>query len=200
MKLLLAALAACLGLQLSSVRSVHADAYVMFSAGGLLPVGDADWEDSIDSSLTLGARAGVASKAGRGARLAFEATLEYAPLSPDFASSLFDVELSRYRLLGGVRYETLVTRGAVLSLHAGLGFAHLAIDVTGPLGQGSDTDNGLALDLGAGLWFGVSRTALLGVDVSLPTGFHEDNDPDDDAELDLRTTELALTFGARISL
>lgn len=200
MKLVLAAVVACLCLQISSASSAHADAYLMFSGGGLLPTGDSDWEDSIDTSLTFGARAGVTGLANKGTRLAFEAVLEYAPLSPESVSSLFDVELDRYRLLAAVRYETLLGRGALLSFHAGLGIAHLSIDVTGPLGEGSDSDNGLAADVGAGIWFGVSRTALLGVDLSLPTAIHSDDNTDDDAELDLRTTELALTFGARISL
>lgn len=199
MKLLLAAAVVSLCMQISSARSARAEAYLMFSGGGLLPTGDADWEDFIDSSLTFGARAGVANRTGRGARLAFEAVLEYAPLSPE-SVPLFEVELDRYRLLGAVRYEMLVARGALLSMHAGLGVAHLEMEVTSPIGQGSDSDSGLAMDLGAGLWFGVSRTALLGVDVSLPTAFHEDDNPDDNAELDLRTTELALTFGARIAL
>lgn len=198
MKPLLAALVAwCLFSQLPSAR---ADAYLMVGAGGLLPIGDADWEDAIDSSATFALRGGVSSRAGRGSRLAFEAAIEYAPLSPNLSTSLIEVDLDRYRVIGGVRYEALVARGALLSLHAGLGLARLNIDVSGPLGGGSDSDTGLALDLGAGLWFGVSPTVLLGVDLSLPTAFHEDNDPDDDAELDVRTTELALTFGVRFAL
>lgn len=197
MKLLLAVLATCLVLQTAPAR---ADVYLMVGAGGLLPTGDADWQDAIDSSATFGLRAGVARRTGRGARLAFEAAVEYAPLSPANELTFLEVELDRYRLLGGVRYELLLTRGALLSLHAGLGLARLSIDVTGPLGSGSDTDTGLALDLGAGLWFGVSRSVLLGVDLSLPTGFHEDSNDEDNTELDLRTTDLALTFGVRFAL
>lgn len=199
MKLLLAVVGVCLCLQISSVRSARAEAYLMFSAGGLLPTGDADWEDTIDSSLTFGARAGVTGLANKGTRLALEAVLEYALLSPE-SVPLFDVELDRYRLLAAVRYETLLGRSALLSFHAGLGLSHLSIDVTSPFGQINDSDNGLAADFGAGLWFGVSRTVLLGVDLSLLAGLHNDDNLDDNTEIDLRTTELALTFGARLAL
>ena len=180
--------------------SAHAEGYLILNGGVLFPVGDADWKDLVEPSASFAVRGGSSRRIARGARVGFEAGLEYAPLSTELDGALVQVDFNRYRVIFGARYEQLVARGLLLSLRGGLGISHLRVEASA-LGQSeSDSDTGVALDLAAGLWFAAGST-LLGLELGLPSGFHsDDNSDNNDAAVDFRTTELALSAGVRFQL
>jgi hypothetical protein len=75
----------------------------------------------------------------------------------------------------------------------GLGLDHLRPEVSSPLllpGSSTDTDTGVALDVGGGVWF-TAGPVMLGVELALPIGFHSNDPNTNGVSFDFRNTALS---------
>lgn len=181
----------------------QADGYIAVSGGASFPIGDDDWTRVVESSPTVAVRGGGGRKISSSARLALEGSFEFSPLSTDADSAIVDISLTRYRALIGARLEQRIARGALVALRGGVGIDHLRSEVSSSLLPGfsdTDSDTGLALEAGVGLWFSAGPV-LVGVETALPIGFHSDgSDDQSDAALDFQNIDLSLLVGIRFHL
>lgn len=187
---------------LSSSAAARADAFLAVTGGAMFPIGDDDWNNTVDAGPVLGLRGGGGRRVDPRSAVMVEASFEYAPLSDNFSSSLVSIDLTRYRALLGVRFERVMNSGPLVSLRGGVGISHLIIEAASPLlpNLNTRTDTGLALEVGAGVWF-PAGPAHIGVELALPIGIHND-DPEDNNDIpsDFRTTEVSVLGGLRFSI
>lgn len=161
-----------------------------------------DYDTAFDESLKLGVRAG----SGTGPS-AFELTLDFTPLNNDisfgFPGGSLDVDVLRFRALAGLRHRTAVGkgRGVVVFGRVGAGLDVLHYGASGSfLGieyERSETDPGLALEVGGGVAVRLGGKLYLGGQLALPMAFHfDDDDPNDaeDADLEYGGVDLDLLF------
>jgi hypothetical protein len=164
--------------------------------GVAVPVaGDENYEE-LEEELKLGARAGSG-----GGPTAIELGLDYTPFGREDASGPLgeiDVGADRFRVLAGVRHRVPMgtTKGS-LFLRGGVGVDIVRLSVSGTiLGQPfeeSETDLGIAAEVGGGFTFPLGTKAYVGAHLAVPIAFHfDDDDPDDDADADLEYTGFDL--------
>ena len=184
-----------LGLASQSAPAHAENAFILVGGGLLFPMGDDDWENVAEASPTVFVRGGGGRLLNPRARLMIEGSFEVTPISTNFEdNAIFQLDLTRFRALIGVRYEQLVSRGVLLALRGGIGIDHLRGEVTTPLGSESQDDTGLALEVGIGPWFSAG-SVLMGFELALPVGLH-----DDDGTFDFRSTDLAMVASVRFRL
>ena len=150
----------------------------LFAGGGVsIPVADSNWNQSAEPGPVV--KAGAAIHRGIGAM----ATVELGDVHVSSAASLYpiyasDPTLRRLRVLGHLIYEqpNALESGFALTLHAGLGFdrvyAHYEQVIAATALPHSETYNGLALELGAAVWFDLGTGIDLGVALAIPIATH----------------------------
>lgn len=188
------------GLAVLAPSIARADTFFEFGGGLILPVSDDDYADFVDPSVGLAARIG-----GGGPVLGGMFSLEWAPLpaDPDGFS------LNRFRMIGHVVVHRALNPKTELvgRFGAGLDIMHSSFRATaGPFRvEGSDTDIGVGLEFGGGVWFRVgSGTTQVGAEIALPIGIHNENgaagfDPDDQ-RFDYTAFDLEILGGVRLRL
>ena len=188
----------CLASRPAFAEGGYAEAVV----GMAIPIADDDYED-LDDAFKFGLRLG----SGHGPT-AVELSADYTPFDVDGNSDdSLDFTFDRFRVLVGVRHRVPLgsVKGGQLFLRGGVGadIVHYAVDGTiiVPIDY-SDTDPGIAAELGAGFVIGLGPKAYLGGQLAVPMGFHFDDEQDDAADTDLDYTgvdiDLLFTVGARI--
>lgn len=186
--------AVSLGLASRAAPARAENAFILVGGGVLFPMGDGDWENVAEASPTVFVRGGGGRLLNPRARLMIEGSFEVTPISTNYEdNAIFQLDVTRFRALIGVRYEQLVSRGMLLAVRGGIGIDHLRGEVTTPLGSGSDDDTGLALEVGIGPWFSAG-SVLAGFELALPVGLHDDD------TFDFRSTDLALVASVRFRL
>lgn len=171
-------------------------------AGLTVPVGDDDWDQFADESLKLGIRAG-----GGGGPTALELGGDITLVSPDADVENLpgDFSSQQYRILIGARHRIPVGKATMFLRGAGgVDVFHYSISgtVLGVDFERSETDPGLALEVGGGLSVPVGPSLYVGAQAAVPMAFHFDgDDPNDDNDADLEYTAYALdvmfTIGTR---
>lgn len=182
--------------------TARADPFVELAGGLVAPMADDDWTSVADPGLELAARVG-----GGGPELGGLASIAWAPIG----SSSNLVSLNRLRVLGHVEVRHAVTPKVSLSarLGAGIDYLHVRTEVTliGVTASGSDSDVGLALELGGGAWFAVGHGSTeIGVELGLPISYHSSDgnrsnplDPNN-RKFDFSTVDLDVLGGVRLRL
>jgi hypothetical protein len=162
--------------------------------GGAVPLGDSEWTDTVDASVKLGVRAGSLGERGAG----LELTLDFTPVSFVGQTTFgnLDTTAQRFRaLLGGRLQRHLGGPGRFFArVGAGVDVGHVATqgNVLGFDVDESQTDVGLALELGAGAGVDLGSVFVAG-QVAFPLAFHfDDNDPDDTHDYDFEYTAVDL--------
>lgn len=177
-----------------------ADNFVELNGGIMMPVDDDAWTDYVDSGPKLGLRIGGMDPGGFGAML----SADWTPINTDnfsgFGTSV-DVAAHRFRILLGGMLQNRIGQSLTASIRFGAGLdltrVNIETNIFGARSEQSDTDSGLALEFGGGLWFDVGSVQV-GGDVGLPLAFHAD-DSDDDIDLnDYRSIDIDLLFGVRL--
>jgi hypothetical protein len=182
----------------ASAATAHADGYLIAGGGIRVPLGDSDWQDLVETSPSLQLGGGTMRKIAPHSRLGLDVSFSYSPLASN-ANSLFRVDLSQFRALVGFRLEQLVARGALFAFHGGIGIDHLRAEVSSDLfPDRTETDTGLALDVGGGFWFSAGPV-LLGVELGLPIGRHHRSQSAQNV-IDFQSIDLAVFGGARFQL
>lgn len=162
--------------------------------GAAVPLADDEYTDTVDASPKLGVRAGTLGARGGGVEL----TLDFTPVSFVGDASFGNVETTaqRFRALIGGRYQReLGGPGFVFGrIGAGLDLGHVSTQgsVLGFDVDESQTDLGLALELGGGVGVHLGSVYVAG-HLAVPLGFHfDDNDPDDPDDYDFEFTAVDL--------
>jgi hypothetical protein len=181
-----------------------AEGFLEGNLGLAVPFEDGDYEQATDESFKFGVRAGVLNES-RG----FDLSFDYTPVNDQLDSDLFDIEvgISRFRIMAGGRFAVKLDRRINLVARVAAGTDIVRFKATGNvLGtefERTETDVGLALEVGGGFMFDVTPKVALGAWLGVPFAFHfEEDDPDDNTDADLEYTgiDLDVMFVATIRL
>jgi hypothetical protein len=192
-------LSAVITILCASAGVAHAEGYVEGVAGVAIPVSDDDYSE-LEEALKLGVRA------GSGAPMAVEFAADYTNYQGTEALDI-KFDLTRYRAMIGVRQHIAVgeKKNAALFIRGNVGAdvmqftAHSdgIIDI-----DESETDVGIAAELGIG---GLARfgNLYLGGHLAVPFAFHfDEDDPNDDEDVDAEYTgvdiDILFTAGVRL--
>ncbi len=151
----------------------HADGTFFEADVGLMtPLGDDDYEQTIDESLKLGVRLGSRS-GSRG----LDVSVDFTPANDELDSAIAEVGIQRFRFMAGGRYEHPITPKARFFVRGAAGVDLVRVTASGEfLGQefdNSETDGGLALEISSGVLFDVGKVQL-GAKLGIPFAFHFD--------------------------
>lgn len=185
--------------------AARADSFGEVVAGVAIPLGEEDYENVVDESFRLGVRGGSVSDRGVG----FELAVDWTAINDDVGGAVvpgasFDVGWNRFRVLAGARVGRLVGDDAPLlvfaRLGAGVDIVHVRVtsDVFGVESEDSETDAGLALEVGGGVLYSIGAAAV-GVQVGVPIGFHFEDDDNDAATIDHDYTSYDLDLLATLA-
>jgi hypothetical protein len=169
---------------IAAPRSAAAEGgYLEGVVGIAIPIAEDDYDDAVDESLKLGVRAG--SGAGP---TALELSADFAPVNPAVDSSVVDFGAQRFRLLVGGRHR-IESGKATLFVRGGIGadivHASASFTILGTTLEASETDVGLAAEIGGGMTVSLGDNLYVGAHLAVPMAFHfDDDDPDDDGDFD----------------
>lgn len=172
-----------------------ADGYVEAVAGLAVPVADDDYDSFADESLKLGLRAG-----GGGGPTKLELAGDFTLVDPASEGGLFDLDISaqRYRILIGARHRVPAGKASLfIRLGAGIDIVHASAtgSAFGVDFEVSDTDPGIAAEVGTGFTIPIGDKAYVGAHLAVPMGFHfDEDDPDDDSDLSFDYTGIDIDF------
>lgn len=175
-----------------------ADNFVEVLGGIMIPVEDDDWTNYVESGPKLATRLGSSGSGNVGGML----SVDWTPLNTDDMGFGNAVEISahRFRILGGVttQHALAMNMFATLRVGAGIDIGHVNVKTNlGPLsGESSDTDSGIAVEAGFGLWFRAG-SMLIGGEVAAPLAFHGDSSEDEVDLADYSSFDIDLLFGVR---
>jgi opacity protein-like surface antigen len=179
----------------------HADTFAAVVGGLTTPLGDSNWTDAVESSPTLGVRAGTIH-GDIGGML----TLDWVPETTDamggtFAGGSSNVSAHRFRILANLAFEHRVAPKVTVAgrVGAGLDIVHASVDINvGPItSNASDTDVNVGFELGGGVWFDVGSVQL-GGELGLPIATHSHKaTASGEITFDWTSYDLALVFGLR---
>ena len=177
---------------LAVATPAFADSYVGLAAGMAFPMSDDEYTDQVDTSPVLGARVG-SNPGSLGGYLSFEWMPADAKADGVFGA---DVTAHRFRILVGPEFTHPVSNTLSVTGRAGIGLdiAHSRIELGGF--DSSETDLGLGLEFGGGVWFRLGGIAV-GGEVSLPIGIHNDDTSEMDYDYDYTAIDLQLLAGIR---
>jgi hypothetical protein len=154
--------------------------------GLAVPFEDGDYEQVTDESFKFGVRAGVLNDS-RG----FDLSFDYTPVNDTLDSDIlnFEVDVSRFRIMAGGRFGTRLAPRVNLVARVAAGADIVRYKATSILGEQSESDVGIALELNGGFMFDVTSKIALGAWLGVPFAFHfDEDDPDDNMDADLEYT------------
>lgn len=195
----LVCLAACVAI-LVVTSPARAETFLDLEGGISIPMGDSDWTDSAESSPKLGLRIGAFPHEIGGFIAA-----DWTPVNTDtqgwsVPGASGDISAHRFRLLGGAMVHHNLSNTLAVTGHAGIGtdIAHASYTVTilGNSSTRSDTDAGLAVELGAGAWFRLGSMEV-GGEVNFPIGTHDHDAGNDGIGFHYTSYDLELLGGIR---
>lgn len=176
----------------------YAGGFAEFGGGLMVPAGDNRWTDYADPSPKLFVRGGFVSGT-LGGMLA----LDWTPVATDnipVVGSL-DVSAHRFRILGDIVAHINIGPKLTASPRFGIGMDIQYISATYSLGGFStttdDTDVGLALEPGAGLWYRIGEQWHLGGELAVPISFHSYDQGNDIRLQDFTSIDLDILIGLR---
>jgi hypothetical protein len=178
-----------------------ADSFFEIAGGFTAPMGDDDWNDTVESSPKLKLAAG-----GMNNQFGGFFSADWAPENTDAMGGTFpggstDISAHRFRLLVGPAFEAPLNRMLVFTGRVGIGaditHASARVTILGSTSETSDTDVGFGFEVGAGLWARVGSLQL-GGEVGIPIG-HHDHAADDSGEIAMEWTsyDFDVLFGVR---
>jgi hypothetical protein len=178
-----------------------ADSYLELLGGMAVPLADDDYEDNVEPSLKLGVRFASGNPGG-----GLEVGFDFTPVNIGFETGNFDVGIERYRIQAGGRFLRPVGSKAHVfgRAAAGLDIVHYSTSgqILGVEIEASETDVGIAFELGGGVLIDVGPVSI-GGQLAIPFALHfEEDDPDDNNDADLEYTgiDLDLLFFVAIRL
>jgi hypothetical protein len=181
---------------LAVATPASADSYVGLAAGVAVPVSDESYTDAVNNSPVLGLRVG-SSPGAIGGYLSFE----WTPIDAEADDTPgIDVSAHRFRILVGPEFQHPVSNTLAVTGRAGVGIdiAHASYTADTIIGrfESSETDMGLALEFGGGVWFRLGGLQV-GGELSLPISIHDDDPDERDFDYDYTAIDVQLLAGIR---
>jgi hypothetical protein len=183
--------------------TAHADGNLELAGGISIPAGDNNWENIAHTSPKLGVRIGDFFKGGDfGVNLQFD----WTPINLNNSGSSFGVgdaaaNAHVFRILIDPSFQHHVTEHIVLSGRVGIGMdiAHASgsVSVLGFTGSRSDTDVGLAVEFGAGVWYDFGE-AQVGGEIAVPIGNHSSPSENGSIPFQYAMYDIDLLAGVRL--
>ena len=179
--------------------SAKADNFLDLEGGLTTPLGDKNWQNTVESSPKLAVHVGSIPKS-IGGMLA----VDWTPYNTDNGSATFpggssDVSAHRFRVLGNLAFMSPVKAKVMLTGRVGVGidYQHYNASTTifGSTSSTSDSDLGFAFEMAAGVWFKLGSVAV-GGELAIPISHHNKNTNTFDFIYD--TYDLDLLFGVRL--
>src|SRR5689334_22501808 len=166
----------------------HADTFVEIAGGLTNPLGDDDWQNTVEPSPKLALRIGAFPNEIGGF---FSA--DWTPYNTDADGAFVDVSAHRFRLMGGVMFHHMASNTLVVTGRGSVGadIGHASADT--PIGNFSDTDTGLAFEMGVGLFFKTGGMEI-GGEAALPISTHNHQGGNGNIAMDYTTYDLDLLF------
>jgi hypothetical protein len=158
------------------VGVAHADGNLELAGGVSIPAGDSNWENIAKTSPKLGVRIGDFFTQDLGVML----QADWTPVSLHNSVAAFGVGEAAFaahvfRVLIDFAGQHHITEHIVLSGRAGIGIdiAHASGTISFGTATGSraDTDVGLAVEFGGGVWYDFGGTQV-GGEIAVPIGNH----------------------------
>jgi hypothetical protein len=184
--------------------AARADSFGEVVAGVAIPLGDEDYSDVVDESFKLGLRGGTLPTGGIG----LEGGIDWTAINDDIGGEVFgqsfDVAWNRFRILAGARVGKITGGDTPVYVFgraaAGVDLVHVSVtaEVLGVESEDSETDAGLALEVGGGALVSIGSVAL-GAQVAVPMGFHFEDDDGDDSTIDHDYTSYDLDILATVA-
>ena len=182
----------------AATPAAHADSFVDLYGGVSIPVSDDEWTDAVETSPKFGLRVGAVPN-----ELGGYLSADWAPVNSDadggFGGAL-DVSAHRFRLMVGPVFHHNVSNTLVVTGRAGIGadiqYVSTEVDVFGTRVEDSETDVGLGLEFGGGLWFKVGSVAV-GGELGLPISMHDDDN--ENIDYNWTSIDIDLLFGVRFT-
>lgn len=147
--------------------------YIEPSLGFMIPLGEDDYTDLVDISFKLGlpGKLGYLFRAGP-IYIGPELSTDFTPFNDDDDLSA-DLDIFRFRFLGGVRIVIPIPRHRWVRLVARLG---MGLDfVFGEWGREDDASAGLGVEFSFGVEFLVHRRVAIGGLMAFPMAFHPEH-------------------------
>jgi hypothetical protein len=181
----------------------HADNFFDIAGGLSAPVADDNWTKGIDTSPDLQLRGG-ALNGDVGALVGVDWTPESLK-NNGFAvpGASGSGTFHRFRILIQAIAQHHITPKVSLVGRAGGGidiaYEGYSFNVLGSTGSHSDTNVGIAFEVGGGVWADVSETMQLGAELALPIGYHNHKSSGGtDIAFDYTSFDLDVLVGLRI--
>jgi hypothetical protein len=179
--------------------TAKADSFLDLEGGLTTPLGDDDWKNSVESSPKLAVHAGSIPSTVGGM-----VTADWTPYNTDADANLgpnADVSAHRFRILANLAFQSPVKAKLMVTGRIGVGadIQHYSATASG-LGfnfEQSDTDVGIAFEMGAGIWAKVGSVAI-GGELAIPISHHDKDNPNFDYDFVYDTFDLDLLFGVRL--
>jgi Outer membrane protein beta-barrel domain len=185
---------------LAIATPARADSFVDIFGGLSLPTADDDWTDTAESSPKLGLRLGSVPHEIGGFLQA-----DWVPTNTDAQSATFpggstDISAHRFRIGAGALLHHPISNTLVVTGRGGIGIdiAHVSAsyNILGATGEVSDTDVGLGLEFGAGLFFHAGNLEI-GGELGIPIGFHDHDGGTDRIQMKWTSVDIDLLFCVR---
>ncbi len=157
-------------LLLAGSSAAHADSFVEIAGGITTPLGDQDWQDSVESSPKLALRLGSFPN-----EIGGFLSVDWTPYETDADGAWgVDVSAHRFRLMGGVMFHHPVSNTLVVTGRGSVGadIAHASARIPIFNTEVSDTDTALGFEMGVGLFFKTGRMEI-GGEAAIPIAIHD---------------------------
>ena len=178
----------------------RAGGFAEVGVGVMVPAADDDWTNYVDPAPKVFARGGFIKNAIGGML-----SVDWTPINADRDAipviGTLDISSNRFRILGNIVVHAKIGAKLTASGRFGIGIDILQISATYRLGMfettTDDSDSGLALEPGGGIWYQVGESLHIGGELGLPMSFHS-YDMSNDIQLnDFTSLDIDLLFNLR---
>ncbi|HUS30562.1 MAG TPA: hypothetical protein VMZ53_18760 [Kofleriaceae bacterium] len=178
--------------------SAKADSFLDIEGGLTTPLGDDDWNNTVESSPKLAVHAGSVPGTVGGM-----VSVDWTPYNTDAQADFpgTDIAANRFRILANLAFMSPVKAKLMLTGRVGIGadIQHASAEgnIFGVHFETSDTDVGIGFEVAAGLWARVGGVAI-GGELALPISHHDQDNQQGDIDFIYDTFDLDLMFGVRL--
>ena len=176
-----------------------ADSFVDLKGGLTPPLGDDDWNDTVESSPKLAVAVGSVPNTIGGM-----VSLDWTPYNTDAQADFpgADISAHRFRILANLAFMSpmkdnkLIVSGR-LGVGADIQRAHAEGQVFGIRFETTDSDVGLGFEMGGGLWVKVGGIAV-GGEIAIPISSHDQDNDNGEIDFVYTTYDFDVLFGVRL--
>jgi hypothetical protein len=178
--------------------AAKADTFLDIEGGLTTPLGDDDWNNTVESSPKLAVHAGSVANTIGGM-----VSLDWTPYNTDAQADFpgIDVAANRFRVLANLAFQSPVQKKLMLTGRVGVGADIQHASAEGGSGifhfETSDTDVGIGFELAGGIWVKVGSVAV-GGEVALPISHHDQDNDNGEIDFVYDTFDFDILFGVRL--